>query len=70
MIGVDRRNGGWVRIGISEVVIGVGAKGNYWTCSNRGRDILQITEDGDGINAITKEKKGDYAKVNMLEVYA
>ena len=45
-------------------------KGYYAACSNSGGKILQITKDGNGINAITKQKGNNFAHFNMLEVYA
>ena len=37
-------------------------KGNYNANSFSGREILQITEDGEGINAITKEEGNTIAR--------
>ena len=45
-------------------------EGDYYAYSYSGEEILQITEDGDGINAITKERGNDNAQVDILEVYA
>jgi hypothetical protein len=45
---------GEVKIGDGgDVVIGKSGKGDYWAWSNSGRDTLKITEDENGINAIT-----------------
>jgi len=48
-------------IGDGEVVIRVKVRRNYEAWSNSGGEILQITEDRDDINAITKEKGRTYA---------
>ena len=48
----------------------VNGKEDYWAWSESGKEILQITKDGNGINAITQEKEGDFYKFNILEVYA
>ena len=53
---------GQVQIGDgNEVEIWVKGKGDYRAYSESGREILQITVDGDGINAITKEEGNDGA---------
>ena len=49
-------------------MIRVLGKGEYRACSNSGREILQITEDG--VNAITKEKGDTDVYPTILEVYA
>ena len=62
--------GGKVNIGVGEVAIFINGKGKYIAYSNSGGEILEITEDGDGVNAITKEEGNDGAYFNKLEVYA
>jgi len=68
--GNDCRDWIWLRIGGSEVVIDVNRKGYYCAWSISGGGILQITKDGSGINAITKEEGSDIADLDKLEVYA
>ena len=70
MEGHDWEESGWVEIGDYEVMIRVNYKGCYDANSTSGGEILQITEDDDGINAITKELGNDEAYFNKLEVYA
>ena len=48
----------------------VNGKENYEAWSYSGRDILKITEDGDGIDAFTKVEESENGKVYILEVYA
>ena len=62
--------GGQVNIGNNEVAIDVNGKGYYDAYSTSGGEILQITEDDDGINAITKEEGSRFAYFDYLEVYA
>ena len=57
-------------IGDDEVAIGVSWKGNYWARSYSGRKILHITNDGDAVNAITKEIDQSNVDFKMLEIYA
>ena len=51
-------------------MIRVGKKGNYKAWSNNDSYILNIKDDGNGINAITQEENKKVAKFNRLEVYA
>ena len=54
MKGWDGDEEGMVWIGDGdEVVIDVKEKGDYRAWSNSGEEILQITEDDNGINSIT-----------------
>ena len=62
MVGWDEEECGGVMIGQHEVVIRVRRKGEYYAWSNSGEKILQITEDGEGINAITKEEGNTIAR--------
>ena len=66
----DRGKEGVVEIGDAEVVIMVDGKRNYRAYSYSGKKILQITQDENGINAITQEEVDTAAELNILEVYA
>ena len=68
--GKDGGERGWVQIGYGEVGIRVNGKGDYETRSNSGKEILQITEDENGINAINQEEGNADAYFDKLEVYA
>ena len=58
-------------IGDYEVVIGVNEKGDYYAYSSKGGEILQITDNGDGIDVITKRERYNCdPKVDILEIYA
>ena len=68
--GPDWEGSGWVQIGDYEVMIRVNYKGCYDANSTSGGEILQITEDDDGINAITKKREESTVYFDKLEVYA
>ena len=63
MVGVDCGEMGYVRIGGEEVGIKVDGKGNYKAYSFSGREILQISNDDNGISSFTQEKEGDMYKL-------
>ncbi len=50
---------GKITIGFDEIMIAVYAKGNYMMNSRKGEEILKISEDGDGNNAITEMKNSN-----------
>ena len=57
-------------IGGYEVMITVSGKGNYQAWFYSSRETLNISQDGYGINSITKEKGNDNGYFDKLEVYA